>query len=680
MNLFWGKVFTLVGGRDNAICQCCLATLAAADDDDGDDSMSNPVVRAIPVAPFSALSSRSRLNVKVFLMAAIANCALFATLAQAQSNTKIERMPPVAASRLLNGLGWNVDLHHEWEFQKVRSAHGREVRMQFSWGEVESFSTGALALPPAFQKALEWCRIYQLEPLIVAAYGPPAARLAEVTLSSDVPPGATTLPVSGDLGLVNPPACHIMKADRTHIVPERRWSYQGALIHAVDAAAHTLTLAAATNVALSAGTKLHINQLRYPTAATNNPADPSLIAYHRYVRFLADQIAAAGLTGRVEIWNEPPWAHDPWDSRGAFYDNDKVPAGITRESPNWGILRTLLADTLPAGVRYAWGGSHKSGSRGVLFLPAPAATQAQVSASVSSESWHPYGPTPEWHLWELVPNNASHGSQSPPATLAPLEGASPGSNFKTGRRRAAENLQNLHWTIAQQISETGLPGPDQTAKARYVVRYFLAHMAAGPLIQLDRVNFYRLAERADGYGMIDSATRQELPPYIALKELMNDLSTLAVAPLNPGTPSAADFAPNLHADANPQPQSQKNPKQQQILPTAIAPYAGHYPLMTIPIIGRSAITDTRDSCLLICYQRTYADTEKAWSALVPSAVPVQIILPKDTTLQSATDLVTRQAIPISYTPTGADALSSMTATLPISANPIALKIIPTSQQ
>src|SRR6266853_1639026 len=333
--------------------------------------------------------------------------------------------------------------------------------------------------------------------MIVAAYGGPRAKLAELTVARDVPAGSYAIPVTGALGSIKPPLCHIVKSERNQqIVAEGKWAYYGALIDAVDAAGGTITLAAKTSVALSAATKLTVNQLRYASVATAGEDDPSLAAYVRYAHFLADEIAARGLKGTIEIWNEPPWSHDPWDHRGAFYDN--APEGINKVSPNWGMLRALLKDTPPAGVRYTWGGSHKSGSRGVLFMPDPAPARERIAASVSSEGWHPYGPAPEWNGWSP---QALPGASN--VFAAGLEGSNASSNFKQGRRRAYEHLQKFGWTVPEQVSEAGIATSDQMAKARWAVRFFLANMAMGPEPLLERVNFYRLAEQPDGYAMID---------------------------------------------------------------------------------------------------------------------------------------------------------------------------------
>jgi hypothetical protein len=555
---------------------------------------------------------------------------LLATLLTCHGESrKVEAFTPVSSIRLLNGLGWNVTLDREWEFAKVAAAHGKEARFQFSWDAVETMD-GDLKLPPKFEAALGYCAKYQLEPMIVAAYGPPRAKLLELTVSADVPAGTLTLPVTGDLPQIRVPDCHVTKADRSQLVAEGRWAYYGALIDAVDPVAQTITLAAKTKTALAAGTVLTVNRLRYPSVASETVDDPSVVAYGRYVRFLAERIAAYGLHGTVEIWNEPPWSHDPWDHRSGFYDNP--PASLSKNSPNWGLLRSLLKETLPPGVRYTWGGSHKSGTRGLLSLPAPAPARAEIEASVASEGWHPYGPTPEWNAWypELL-------ETSKDLAAAGLEGSNLGSNFKQGRRKAAQQLKTLGWTVPEQISEAGLATADQNAKARWITRFFLVQMCLGPQPQLDRVNFYRLSEAAEGYAMIEATTQKELPAYIALKELMNELALFPVAP--------ADFS---------------SPE----LPTIAGEYRGDFPLATIPILGRTQAGAART--LFVTFQRTYAPTDAAWIALNPAPATITVQLPEGAGAARAVDLVTRQPVAIS--------ISGSKVSYAVGANPVALQI------
>ncbi|MEO6739808.1 MAG: Ig-like domain-containing protein [Chthoniobacteraceae bacterium] len=384
---------------------------------------------------------------------------------------------------------------------------------------------------------------------------------------------------------------------------------------------------------------MKVSRLKYASAATRGGTEPAWLAYRAYAKFLAEQIDAKGLKGRVELWNEPPWSADPWDHRNGFYDNP--PIGTITNSPNFGMLHAVIDQpvSLPANVRYSWGGSHKSASGGVLFSSLPKPTAAQVVAVVPSEGFHPYGSTPEWHLW--YPDALAAATDSTVFSTH-LEGTNWQSNFKNGRRIAYQNKTNLGWTVNEQISEIGLFTSDQTAKARYSVRAFLAYMAAGPQPQMDRVNFYRLAEEPDKLAMIDINTREELPAYVAMKGLMNDIAAIGVAP---GAYTTAS------------------------LPAAVSPYSGYFPLMTIPVVGRSASIETKNSVLFVSYQRTYAETTALWQALAPPTVPVNISIPTGYVAQAAWDLVTRQAVPFT--------VAGSTVTYSVADNPVALKVTPT---
>ncbi|MEO6753542.1 MAG: hypothetical protein ABIP85_17325, partial [Chthoniobacteraceae bacterium] len=564
-------------------------------------------------------------------------------IAGAPSNALVESLTPMEPARMLNGLGWNINMDNEWEFQKVKEARGREVRIQFGWESVEA-TNGTLSLSTRFQNALAWCVKYGLEPIIVAAYGPPRATVTNLTVTANTPAGSYVIPVSGtaalpytdftNLGAIvvdnadatgvtvtgtwstittgsgywgsnclsdqgtgkgtqnvrftpNLPAagdydiyirwpatgtrsgnvpvdvttpsgietipvaenanagswmllkramcaagtgssvlirndgttagelvladaaawvpvaatdapirgCHVQKSDNSQIVASGKWAYYGALIDSVDPTGATITLAAKTSVALNAGTVLKVNQLRYASAATISATDPAWVAYARYVKYLADQVGTYGLKGRVELWNEPPWPNDSWDHRGGFYDN--APIGSTT-TVNYGMQRAVLDHVLPAGVRYSWGGSHKTGTNGVLNAPLPKPTQAQVANAMPTEGWHPYGPTPEWHLW--YPDTLL---TAPNVFTTGLEGTNGGSNNKQGRRNRANWLASNGWTVVDQISETGHLTSDETARTRWVTRSFLSNLCIGPAPFTDRINFYRLTDTPSGFGMID---------------------------------------------------------------------------------------------------------------------------------------------------------------------------------
>jgi hypothetical protein len=93
--------------------------------------------------------------------------------ASATSVTAIERLTPISAPKLRRGLGFNVDPAKLADLDRAKQIGATEVRMQFDWPAVER--GGGLALPPAYQAALTRAAQLGLEPLLIAAYGPPWA-------------------------------------------------------------------------------------------------------------------------------------------------------------------------------------------------------------------------------------------------------------------------------------------------------------------------------------------------------------------------------------------------------------------------------------------------------------------------------------------------------------------------
>ncbi len=342
--------------------------------------------------------------------------------------TTVENLGSVSGSQLSSGLGFNLNPVNEWEFQIAAEAGAVEARVQLSWEAVENVS-GDLALSAQSETALNRFSQYGLQPLIVAAYGPPRQRILTLTVAADVPSGSYVILVNEDVSGVEIPDCHLQRTSGAQIVPEGKWAYYGALIHAVDVDHRTVTLAARTNVSLAAGDALAVNRLRYPSVATTDPNEPSIAAYARYAQFLAGRVDAHGLAGRVELWNEPPWAHDPWDTRYRFYDTP--PPELERPAVQFGFAALLQTTFAPGNVRYNWGGSHKSGFNSLLgSRMSPHPTRDQAANSMSSESFHPYGNSPEDHAWD--PTCLADFSRS--EFTCHLIGTNPGSNFKSAVR------------------------------------------------------------------------------------------------------------------------------------------------------------------------------------------------------------------------------------------------------
>ncbi len=564
---------------------------------------------------------------------------------------RVETMDVLPASKIARGLGFNLKFSNQWEFARAKAVGATQVRFQFDWPSVER-TRGALKLTPAMARALDLCAQNGLEPLIVAAYAPLAKPIGELTLRADTPAGARSLPVSGAaLSLLDPPACHVLLADGTQIVAEGRWAYYGALIESVDGTQNptnfgnagpneaangvpnngrngipndgrngggdvpnggiearngTLNLAAKTDIALPAGAVLRVNQLLYPSVATPNGDDASLVAYGRYARFLAREIAARGLRGQVELWNEPPWIHDRWDARGGFYD--APPPGISAVSPNPGMLDQFLqGEAPPPGVSFVWGGSNKSGGRG-LGARRGGVTAAQLSR-VSADAIHPYGDAPETHAWNPAALRAGIRGDG-----AALVGTNLGSNFKVLRQNQLAAARRGDPSPAIIASEIGYRGGDETQRTRYDLRAFLISLALG----VERVNFYKLADKPNKYGFIDEPTQAPLPVYRSFESLMATINALP----------KADATARFEVAAAP----------------TIAAYRGSFPLTVIPIAAPGR-------WLMATYQRTFAAPPQKWDA-VPSPAPasVQMRVPTGFRVQKVWNLNGGAALPFQTAP------------------------------
>ena len=544
---------------------------------------------------------------------------------QAQTNTKIENFDSINADGMSKGLGFNVNRGNAWEFQKAKKVGATEVRMQFVWEETENMS-GVLALSSAANAGLTNAVNYGLEPIIIACYGPPRATVGSLTVTTAVPVGAYAIPVSGSiLNSIDFPRCHVLKSSGGHIVAAGKWAYYGALIASVNTANSTITLAAKTNVAISSGTVPNVKLVLYPSVATSLSTDPSLVAYARYAKFLATQINARGLTGRVELWNEPGWAHDPWDARGKFYD--VVPAGILNVTPNWGMLRAQFSNTPIGNVRYNWAGSHKSGSRCLTNMPTPLATASQVAASVSSSSYHPYKDSPEWKYWDPVKQRIG--------SWVPLEGTDPGSNGYVLRKTQLEKAATYGWQTSINITEAGCDTSNQNVKARYNLRNFLVSLSLG----FERITYYKLADSGN-YSWMNPSTQAPYQCYTAFKNLMTKINTMSTPPLAYTTSD---------------------------LPS-VASYSGYYPLSTIPIVGRTSSSATKNQIIFVAFQRSYKGSVPWKDMTSPAPVNITVQLPAGYTVARVWNLVTEANVSF--------ATGTSTVTHAVTDGPIAVELVP----
>lgn len=562
------------------------------------------------------------------------------------ATSPVEALGVVSAAQVRNGLGFNVDPQQPWQLQLAKDVGAREVRMQFPWNWVETIP-GRLELPQSFRASLASAGQLGLRPLINAAYGPNWNRLPAFTLRSPAAVGDTVI------SLVPSPALtdvargysYVQRADGAQVVSEGYWAYAGAYVSSVRSGASQIVLAAPLTVALQSGDQLMVNNRFYKPPVPGDANDPSLAAYMRYTRFLADQIASAGAGGQVEIWNEPPWINDRWDGgEGCFF------ATATERSKcqdiNYTFARALLNTTAPNGVRYTWGGTHKTGFA-TLIGGASAGefrsdvTRQQIENSVTEESFHPYGASPEDHAWD--PKCLARPGVANIYAACSLTGTIQGSNIKWARKVAIAHQNQTGWTINQTVSEAGLYTSNALAKARYLLRFYLASHALG----LTRVDFYRLVDGPSGtanWGVVDATTRNPTLPFRSLQGLMQQVDGLAT------TPAAAYDTASL---------------------PSVSAAQTTWPVTTATIVGRATPGAARNTVVLTLWQRTYPKISgQTFDQLPPTPVGrVAVRVPTGYAAVRAWSLVDQSAVSI----TTRDA---STVELLVGDDPIAIRFDP----
>jgi hypothetical protein len=538
----------------------------------------------------------------------------------------VEYYPAVAASQMAHGLGFNAQstANLEWVVKLAGEAGASTLRWQPSWEAVEDMN-GNFTLPAFHTDALTYCKKYGIQPILVAAYGPPRTQQSVVTVASNVAQGAYTITVRENISAVTPLYCFIQWQNGWEVTDYH--AYYGSLIDAVNANTKTITLAAKTRMAIPAGTKLVINRLKYAPIFSTNPNDPSVVAYCRYVRYLASAITQYGLNGQVELWNEPVWDNDRWDAGPLFYDRTTSvnynPNGVDVNdlSPRHkAILYNLMnGPAMPDGVSLNNGATHKTGFATLLqWIPQP----AQIKSKVETESFHPYGINPEDFAW--------YSDVHP--YVAPL-GITEGANVKW----YFEELNALQETGAvvpyASVTETGVSTTNDIVQARFVMRQYLLMHSLG----FRFVDFYALAENNPNFWFVNPATQAPRAAYNSIKDFVANR-------LN-----AIDGNAIAHATA--------------FLPKIVS-YSGTWPLAVVPVMGEG-------SAMLLCaWQRTYVNTQAGgdFANNPPQANPVQLTieLPDGSSVVAAWDTVTLQNV--SFTQSG------NRVNYPVTDNPVALQV------
>lgn len=587
------------------------------------------------------------------------------------SVTTVEVLGAIPAEQAVNGLGFNVSPGNDWELKMAAAAGATHARFQCGWSSNENqtappqntHATTQFTLQADCQAGLASSAAYGIHPTVLAAYGPPFHEILRVTVPGGAAAGSTSLNVQFAAGIGGDTLSSVAAFYDTIInsskVPiTNKHSYAGGLITGAtvtDSTHATLTLASGLAQSLPANTTTEylINQYLYPPPQSFSPTDPSVLAYATYAEFLASKISASGLTGEVEIWNEPPWSDDPWDDRYDFYDNQPIPVSPGPQAPylpNWGFAVALYSQASPvAGVTYNWGGTEKSGGNSMLnaqMLANTGVSFLQPNSLVTTESFHPYGNTPEDSLWSAPCLAGSiHLFPAVPSAFQPcnLFGNAGGNAAQAVQYSLMQQNHNATWGIGHNITETGFPAAtgDDLHKARFIMRQFLGYQAAG----VTPIQFYRLYDTsADNFSFVNPTANADgshspLPAYTAIAGFMADLAKIKLPPVT------AYGASNL--------------------PT-IASYRGTYPLDTVAMAGARA-GDKANSVLFTIWQRS--STSGKWATLpspAPGAVTIQI--PSGLTVSAVINLDTRASI--AYTTSGQQ------ITIPVSDDPVEVLLEP----
>ena len=576
-----------------------------------------------------------------------------APVAGTGSVTTVEVLGAIPASQAANGLGFNVSPGNDWELKMAAAAGATHARFQCGWSSNENqtappqntHAANQFTLEADCQAGLISSAAYGIHPTLLAAYGPPFHEILRVTVPGGAAAGSTSINLqfaagSGGDTLSSMAAFYDTIISASKVPITNKHSYAGGLVTGVtitDSAHATVTLASGLAQSLPANTTTEyvINQYLYPPPESFSPTDPSVLAYATYAEFLASKISASGLTGEVEIWNEPPWPDDPWDDRYDFYDRQPIPVSPGPQTPylpNWGFAVALYSQASPvAGVNYNWGGTEKSGGNSLLnaqMLANTGVSFLQPNSLVTTESFHPYGNTPEDSLWSGPCLAASINLfPAPPSAFQKcnLFGIAGGNAAQAVQYSMVQQSRNASWGIGHNITETGFPGAtgDDLHKARFIMRQFLGYQAAG----VTPVQFYRLYDTSsDNFSFVNpianaDGSHSPLPAYTAIAGFMADLAKIKRSPVT-------SYGPGN-------------------LPT-VASYHGTYPLDTVAMAGARA-GDTANSVLFTMWQRS--NTSGKWATLAspaPGAVTVQI--PSGLKVAAVIDLDTRAAV--SYTASG----------------------------
>ena len=394
---------------------------------------------------------------------------------------------------------------------------------------------------------------------------------------------------------------------------------------------------AITGQSVRGNTLYGVQEVLYPSAASSDPADASVVAYSNYVNFLAQDMGAHGLTGEVEIWNEPPWSNDPWDFRAGLYDAGTYP-GTSEYGSNFGFAANLQNRTFPSGVTAIWNGTSGSSTASLLGSNMRAysgQSLLQPATTITTESFHPYGNEPEQAMWNpTCLQGTAAGSKYPynnpfaNGMNCYLPGEPSSANLMVAvQLDMAQKLVSPSFGIMHSITETGI-APLQAGleipQARFIMRQYLGFQAEG----VTPIEFYKLYDgNADqSYSFVRSTDNKgsytPRPSYTALAGLMADLEPVSNAPI--GDYSATTLA-------------------------SVTQYKGAFPLSTMHMVGTRSGARV-NSEIFVLWQRTFVPCDVkgncgVWaSQLSPAPASTTVRVPAGMSVTSVVNLTTRAAV------------------------------------
>ena len=416
-----------------------------------------------------------------------------------------------------------------------------------------------------------------------------------------------------------------------------------------------------SNVGVTTLTPYLVSEILYPSTETDKPDDPSVVAYSNYVSFLAEDMAAHGVKGDIEIWNEPPWANDPWDYRKGLYDASLY-SGPDQYGANFGFAANIMHRRFPTGVTATWNGTSGNGFASLLgtkMLQYSGERFVQPSV-ITRESIHPYNgafSNPEATMF--VQSCLSGTALARPGTAAASPFANGASCYLPGMEQTANYMEALRLDlqaksnapesgIGHSITETNELPPAAGMKMKQalaVLRQFIGFEADG----ISPVEFFKLWNRGQtdpSFGFVSKtgAGSQFLPTpaYTALQGFEADIRPISKAPL---------------------------PQANETSLPSVASYSGSYPLAVAHVVGARAGAKSNSDDFVLWQLSSCQSGKDCWFLLSsPPPAQVTVRLAPRTKVTSVTNLLTRA--PIQYLATDGQ------VTVPVSDSPVGILVDP----